>query len=597
MTLYDRRTGQKWNNTVWPELYGWGAGAESLKYRFQWTFPIHFSKHDPNVLYVCSNHVHRSTDLGASWEVLSPDLTRNDPDKLKPSGGPVTRDNTGAEVYCTIFAFVESPLQAGLIWAGTDDGLVQLSQDGGQNWANVTPPDLPEWALISIIEPSSHDAATAYLAATRYKLDDTQPYLYKTTDMGQTWTKIVSGIPDDEFTRVIREDPTRAGLLYAGSETGLYVSFDAGANWQRATGNLPVVPVADLAIKDAELVVATHGRSFWILDDLSPLRQLGDELARQNLVLFQPKPTLRLRSYGGGSARNETPGIVDYANADTSLISVDTRRAPDGSIEHRYLDAGENPPEGALIQYYLGAEPAREISLAILDANGRELRSFDAAVLQAHTGLNRFVWNLRLPGAPDVNDAALESWSRPDGAMVLPGGYQVRLMADGQSATQAFEVLADPRIPTTRTQLTEQFDFLGEVLGALSATNDMINGSSALLRQLAAWDERGVAGDAAGEIALAQEALNQIRGKLIDVNIWQSQLWPSGLHEKFNALFESVDSADYAPPRQARDVFTQLVAELNDLDERFGTVLNGRLPALNHALSGAGLPAIGLPAN
>jgi hypothetical protein len=324
---------------------------------------------------------------------------------------------------------------------------------------------------------------------------------------------------------------------------------------------------------------------------------MRDELAGRDLVLFQPKPTLRLRSYGGGSAHTETPGIVDYTNADTSLVSVDTRLAPDGSIEHRYLDAGENPPEGVLIQYYLSAEPASEISLAILDANGRELRSFDAAVLQAHTGLNRFVWNLRLPGAPDVNDAALESWSRPDGAMVLPGGYQVRLMADGQSATQAFEVLADPRIPTTRTQLSEQFDFLGEVLGALSAANDMINGSSALLRQLAAWDERGVAGDAAGEIALAQEALNQIRGKLIDVNIWQSQLWPSGLHEKFNALFESVDSADYAPPRQARDVFTQLVAELNDLDERFGTVLNGRLPALNHALSGAGLPAIGLPAD
>ena len=597
MTLYDRRTGQKWNNTVWPELYGWGAGAESLKYRFQWTFPIHFSKHDPNVLYVCSNHVHRSIDLGARWDVLSRDLTRNDPEKLKPSGGPVTRDNTGAEVYCTIFAFAESPLQAGLIWAGTDDGLVQLSQDGGRNWTNVTPPDLPEWALISIIEPSPHDAATAYVAATRYKLDDTRPYLYKTTDLGQTWTKIVAGIPDDEFTRVIREDPARAGLLYAGSETGLYVSFDAGANWQRATGNLPVAPVADLAIKDAELVVATHGRSFWILDDLSPLRQLSDELAGQDLVLFQPKPTLRLRSYGGGSARNETPGVVDYTNADTSLVSVDTRRSPDGSVEHNYLDAGENPPAGVLIQFYLGSEPTGEISLAILDANGRELRSFAQGALKAHAGMNRFVWNLRLPGAPDVNDAALESWSRPDGAMVLPGGYQVRLTVDGRNATQAFEVQADPRIATSRTLLIEQFDFLGEVISALTATNDMINGSSALLRQLAAWDERGVAADAASEISGAREALNQIRGKLIDVNIWQSQLWPSGLHEKFNALFESVDSADYAPPVQAREVFTQLVAELNDLDERFGTVLNGRLPELNRALSDAGLPAVGLPAD
>ncbi|HEX3723354.1 MAG TPA: glycosyl hydrolase, partial [Nitrolancea sp.] len=265
MTLYDRRTGQKWNNTVWPELYGWGAGAEVLKYRFQWTFPIHFSKHDPDVLYVCSNYVHRSTDLGASWEVISPDLTRNDPTKLKASGGPVTRDNTGAEVYCTIFALAESPLKAGPLWAGSDDGLVHVSLDRGQSWRDVTPPDLPEWALISIIETSPHDANTAFIAATRYKLDDNAPYLYKTTDAGNSWTRIVDGIPDGEFTRVIREDPNQRGLLYAGTETGLYVSFDAGGHWERMGGNLPVAPIADLAIKGVELVVATHGRSFWIL--------------------------------------------------------------------------------------------------------------------------------------------------------------------------------------------------------------------------------------------------------------------------------------------------------------------------------------------
>jgi len=594
MTLYDRRTGQKWNNTVWPELYGWGAGAESLKYRFQWTFPIHFSKHDPDVLYVCSNYVHRSTDLGASWEVISPDLTRNDPDKLKPSGGPITRDNTGAEVYCTIFALAESSLQAGLIWAGSDDGLVHISHDGGQTWSNVTPPDLPDWALISIIEASPHDSATAYIAATRYKLDDTQPYLYKTTDSGQSWTRIVAGIPDDDFTRVIREDPNRKGLLYAGTETGLYVSFDAGAQWQRMGGNLPVAPVADLAIKDVELVVATHGRSFWILDDLTPLHQLRDEIDEQDVVLFQPRPTVRMRSYGGGAAQNNEPNIVDYTHADTSVIGVDAVRCPDGAIGHRYLDAGENPPEGVVIHYYLKEAPTSGLSLSIQDASGNALRTFESDALPARAGLNFFIWKLRLPGAPDVSDQTLESWSRPDGAMVLPGTYQARLTVNGATESQTFAIVADPRIRTTREELASQFAFLGEVLGALSATNDMINSVGTLLTQLGAWDERAVSQAAADEIAEARDALNEIRGKLIDVNIWQSQLWPSGLHEKFNALFESVDSADYAPPAQAREVFAKLVAELNDLDERFGTVLNGQLPPLNRAIQEAGLPSVGL---
>ena len=220
MLLYNHRTGQRRNITVWPELYGWALGSGSLKYRFQWTFPIFFSKHDPNTLYVAGNRIFRSTDLGTNWEAISPDLTRNDMTRLQPSGGPITRDNTGAEVYCTIFALAESPHKAGVFWAGSDDGLVHLSEDGGATWTNITPSDLPEWALISIIEPSPHDPATAYVAATRYKHDDTKPYLFKTTDSGKTWTKITNGIPADDFTRVIREDPAQRGLLYAGTEIG-----------------------------------------------------------------------------------------------------------------------------------------------------------------------------------------------------------------------------------------------------------------------------------------------------------------------------------------------------------------------------------------
>ena len=437
---------------------------------------------------------------------------------------------------------------------------------------------------------------TAYFAATRYKLDDLQPYLYRTTDSGQSWTRIVAGIPDDEFTRVIREDPHRKGLLYAGTETGLYISFDSGALWQRMGGNLPIVPVADLTVKGVELVVATHGRSFWILDDLTPLHQLRDEIDSQDLVLFQPRATLRVRSYGGGTANNIEPGMVDYTHADTSLVAVDAVRGRDGSIEHRYLNAGENPPDGVVINYYLKEKPADAIKLSILDTTGHELRSFDSdsSALTAGVGLNCFNWNLCLPGASDVTDTTLESWRRPDGPRVLPGSYQVRLTVDGKTVSQPLEVVTDPRLGTTREQLAEQYEFLCEVLGALSATNDMINSICTLLSQLGVWDERVAATAGADKIAEAREALHEIRGKLIDVNIWQSQLWPSGLHEKFNALVDSVNSADYAPPTQAREVFSKLVAELNDLDERFGTVLNGRLPLVNRMLQETGLPTIGL---
>ena len=360
-------------------------------------------------------------------------------------------------------------------------------------------------------------------------------------------------------------------------------------------GNLPVVPVDDLAIKGVDLVVATHGRSFWILDDLTPLHQLRDELDEQDVVLFQPRPTVRMRSYGGGAAQNNEPSIVDYTHADTSVIAVDAVRDPDGAIEHRYLDAGENPPEGVVIHYYLKEAPTSGLSLTIHDASGNVLRTFDS---DARTG-SRGSQPLCLEVAPS-RSAGRE---RPDTRIVVaaercdgpPGNLSgspdgkrrdritdVRDRRGSAHSHDARGVGGAVRLP-------------GEVLGALSATNDMINGVGTLLNQLGAWDERAVSQAAADEIAEARDALNEIRGKLIDVNIWQSQLWPSGLHEKFNALFESVDSADYAPPAQAREVFAKLVAELNDLDERFGTVLNGRLPPLNRSIEEAGLPAVGLP--
>ncbi|MCK6449306.1 MAG: glycosyl hydrolase [Alphaproteobacteria bacterium] len=618
MYLFDHKTGQDWQNTVWPELYGWGVGAETLRYRFNWTFPIHYSRHDPDVLWVCSQHLHRSRDNGASWEVVSPDLTRNDKSRLKPSGGPVTRDNTGAEVYCTIFALAESPQRRNWLWCGTDDGLVHRSRDGGKRWDNITPDGrnakvdgakanaLPEWALISIVEASPHHQDACYVAATRYKLDDTRPYLYKTADGGKSWTKITGDIPDGEFTRTIREDPSRRGLLYCGTETGIYVSFDDGGQWHRLGGNLPVAPIYDLVVKGVEMVVATHGRSIWILDDLTPFHQLYDLLREKKggkpaAHLFQPRSRVRMRVIGGfgGIAAQATasrgpawPGMISYPRTGTNVIRVLPLKQPDGSYDNLLLDSGRNPPYGVVVQYYLPDKPKGGASLTFLDEKGRELRHY--AGVPAEPGVNRFLWNRRLDGAPNVLAKDLEPWNRPDGAMVVPGRYAVRLTVDGDSRTQPFEIERDPRVKTRLSDLKAQFVFLGEIIARLTAVNTMINDVDALLAQLALLDRRagGRAAVRDGAAKLAAE-LRAIRGALIDVHYPGAQLYASGLHEKLNGLFDTVDSGDFAPAQQTRDVYAVLSAELDALTTRWQRVRDKSLPALNAAMAQSGLAAIG----
>ena len=623
MYLYDYRTQQDWQNTVWPELYGWGVGADGLKYRFNWTFPIHWSHHDPRVLWVCSQHVHRSTDMGASWEVLSADLTRNDRGKLGSSGGPLTRDNTGAEVYCTIFAFAESPQRRDRLWCGTDDGLVHRSDDGGLTWANITPDGrrgkvgggaraaLPGWALISIVEPSPHDADTLYVAATRYKHDDTAPYLYKTADGGRTWTKITGDLPAGEFTRTIRADPARPGLLYCGTETGIYASFDDGAHWSRLGGTLPVAPVYDLVVKGVELVVATHGRSIWILDDLTPFHRIHDLLrhrratVRQRAVpsgrqgaspsggqessasgdapahLFPPRPTVRFRVLGGfagveaqatGSRGRAWPGMVNYARSGASLIRVLPIKRPDGGYDTISLDSGQNPPNGVAIHYYLAAAPSDGVTLSILDARGRRLRTFPSGSdrVPARPGVNRFVWNGRLAGIPNVRASDLDPWNRPDGPMVVPGRYAVRLEVGGHRETEPFDLLPDPRIEASAEALQQQFALLQGILARLGRVNETINDIDTTLGHLAsATATPGVRGRAG---ARRGAELRAIRAALIDVNYRGAQLWPSGLHEKFNALFDTVDSGDRAPSRQARELFAVLSDQLDRLLRRWRAV-------------------------
>ena len=298
---------------VWPDN-PMGYGAEGMRYRFQWNFPIIFSKHNPKKLYTFSNHVHVSENEGQTWEIISPDLTRNDSEKLKSSGGPITQDNTGVEYYCTIFAADESPLKEGLMWVGSDDGLVHLTQDGGKTWANITPKNLPEWMMINSVDPSPFDPATCYIAGTRYKMGDFTPYLYKTNDYGATWQKITKGIAKEHFTRVLRADPKRKGLLYAGTETGMYISFDDGANWKPFQNNLPIVPVTDLTLKDNSLIVATQGRSLWMIDDLSALHQLEVNDNATQLQLFTPKASYRMGARGGVPVKPLEPTCLEECN-------------------------------------------------------------------------------------------------------------------------------------------------------------------------------------------------------------------------------------------------------------------------------------------
>ena len=428
-----------------------------MKYRFSWTFPIAFSPHDPNVLYVAGNIAFRSTDEGTTWEPISPDLTRNDRSKQEISGGAMTKDSGAAEVYCTIYAFAESPHEPGVLWAGSDDGLVHISRDGGDNWTDVTPPAIEPFTMVHMIEASPHDPAAAYVACTRYKHDDNRPMLYKTNDYGKSWQKITYGIPDADFTRVVREDPGRRGLLYVGTETGVYVSLDDGESWQSLRGNLPVVPVYDLEVKDGDLVAGTHGRSFWVLDDVSPLHQVADDVAQARAHLLRPRDTHRLLRQAGHEPA-PAPG-TNYSIAMLGLGAASyERQMPDGTTRRVWLDTGQNPPDGVVMSYYLRREPEGEVTLRVIDSAGREAASFSSEDdgLPAKAGMNRSVWNMRYPDAEPLpgGDPDQKKTTVPRTApLAAPGSYRVELAADGETYSQSFDLLKDPPAPPLRKSL------------------------------------------------------------------------------------------------------------------------------------------------
>jgi photosystem II stability/assembly factor-like uncharacterized protein len=600
VTRYDHRTGQARDIKVWPEAAA-GWGAKDVEYRFQWTFPIVLSPHDPGVLYVTGNHVFRTTDEGSSWEVLSPDLTRNDESKMNAPGGPITKESTNVEYYGTIFAFTESPIEPGQLWAGSDDGLLHVSRDNGKTWTNVTPKDLPEWSLISIIEASPHDPAVAYVAATRYKLDDTNPYLFKTIDYGKSWQRITSGIPDHDFTRVIREDPARRGLLYAGTETGVYVSFDDGVNWQPLQQNMPHVPVHDFVIKDSDLVVATHGRSFWVLDDLSPLHQITDDVAQSHVHLFAPRPTYRFPArrggLGGSVGRNNDRG-------DGAIIfSWDQTIGENGQPVRNFLDAGPNPPDGVWVSYYLKEKQEDEVTLTFSDQHGTVIRSFtsvkekagtDGLSVPTNVGLNRFLWDMRYPDAQKYAESvgAEGYFSTLRGPVAPPGTYQVQISASEQQQAQSFEIRKSPLISATHDDLEAEYQLLLMVRDKLSESQEIVRKINDIRNQMDPWVVRAEKQTGTTEVSQAADHIRDQLKFIEEVVARTGPGQPMKLGDKLAGLSVVIASADERPTKQCYDVLQKLSTHLTQLQAQLEGLIKKEVGEFNLMVAKMEIPAL-----
>lgn len=606
ITRYNHRTGQQRDVSPWPERTA-GMAANEYRYRFQWTSPIVLSPHDPRILYVAGNHVFRSRDEGVQWEKISPDLSRNDPDKLGPSGGPITRDHTGVEVYCTVFSLAESPVEPGLLWAGTDDGLIHISRDHGTSWANVTPTALPEWSLVSLIEPSHYDAGTAYVAATRYKHDDGRPFLLKTRDYGNHWDLISDGIPEGHFTRVIREDPKRRGLLYAGTERGVYVSWNEGGAWHTLNLNLPLVPIHDMVVHGDDLVLATHGRAFWVLDDLNPLRQipLTDAAGAQ---LYQPGAVVRLPAGGGfflakeQSLERPVP-VMEWPTG--ASFYVKARTEPDQSAV--LMDAGQNRTRGVFLHYYLPSE-AQHLTLTIQDREGQELRKWVSddqkkgePKLHTAAGAHRFVWNLSLPPAEKLEHGPGELGDETLAPLVVPGTYQARLTIEGAPPLDtAVTVIPDPRSEASIEDLNAQLHFLTAVRDEVSAIHRAVNRLRRQREDVERWNTAAKAEErwsALGDrLQKVSAALGTVEQDLIQVEHktpLHDLQYSAKLSGQLAYLFYVASSADARPTASTEEAFSILRDAAHQCLDRYQQIVERDLPALVQAIRDEGLPLIG----
>jgi hypothetical protein len=565
LTRVNHKTGTVRAINVWPDN-PMGAGAEAMKYRFQWNFPIIFSKHNPNKLYTFSQHVHVTENEGQSWKIISPDLTRNDPEKLKSSGGPITQDNTSVEYYCTIFAANESQLKEGLLWVGSDDGLVHVSQNGGQTWENVTPKGMPEWMMINSVEPSAFDAGTCYVAGTRYKLGDFTPYLYKTTDYGKTWTKITNGINAEHFARVIREDPKQKGLLYAGTETGMYISFNDGKNWQSFQLNLPIVPITDLAIKDNNLIVATQGRSLWIIDDLTVLHQLYNSNTSENR-LFKPKDTYRM----------------------------------DGRSRSGSKTSGTNHPNGVMTYFNLkDYKDDDEVALMYFDTKGDTIKKFSTKnkkkdKLEVKKGMNQFVWDMAYDGAEEL-DGMILWWASLDGPQAIPGSYKVSLKINDQVLTQSFTIVADKRAESTLAEMQKQFDFIKDINKTIDKAHKSIKKIRNVSNQLSAFETQYKGNEEVKDLLdkskILKEEFTKIEEALYQTKNRSNQdplNFPIRLTNKLGHLNALVGMGDFAPTEQDIAVKDELTQKINEQLDAFNKLVSDEISAFNSAFNGKNL--------
>jgi photosystem II stability/assembly factor-like uncharacterized protein len=591
ITRQDHHTGQTRNINAWPDN-PMGYGAESLKYRFQWSFPITFSPHDPQTLYIGSNVLMKTQDEGQTWKNISPDLTRDDKSKQKSSGGEITQDNTSIEYYDTIFTQAESPVAKDQIWVGTDDGLVQLTRDGGKSWTNVTPKGMPDWIRINSIDPSPFDAGTAYVAATNYQQDDFRPFLFKTTDYGKTWKKIVNGIPETHFTRVVREDPNKRGLLVAGTEFGLYISYDDGETWKSFQLNLPIVPITDLMFhkQEKDLIVATQGRAFWAFDDMPLVYQMngGQTVPTEALKLYQPRDAYR-GSGGGRGGRGAAPGV------------------------------GENPPGGAVVYYWLKEKPKGDVKLEFLDSAGKLVNDYSSKAAPARpvdpgegdeetpraqpparapnaAGLNKFIWNLHYPDATTF--PGLIMWAAGvQGPRVAPGKYQVRITVDGQTQIQSFEVKPDPRLKTTPEEYAKQLSLALQIRDKLSETNAGVIKIREVRRQLEEYakrDDKKVADAAKAlitKLTAIEEELYQTKNRASEDPL----NFPIKLNNRLAYVLGTVENSESQPTSQSYMVYEELAPKVNAQLRALTGVLTQDVATFNKTVRDAGAPAVLVP--
>mgnify|MGYP001593677295 CR=1 FL=1 len=602
LNRYDSRTGQSRDISVWLRNYdGWAVA--DVPQRFQWTFPIVISAHDASTMYATSQYVWRTRNEGQSWEKLSPDLTKHDPKTMRRSGGPVSGDMTGTEWYATIYAFAESRRDAKVLWTGSDDGLVHLSRDGGTTWTNVTPAAMPSFSRVTEIEPSPHDPAVAYVSATRYQLDDFAPYFWKTTDFGKTWSLITTGIPATSYSRSLREDPVRRGLLFAGTETGVFVSFNDGARWEPLQLNLPRVAVRDLRVHGNDVVIGTHGRSFWALDDISYLRQVADSVTSKKAHLFVPAPAQRFAAGGGrrGGTVGENPRVGAY-------FDYWLKDKPAGDVTLDVLDGA-----GALIKRFSSAKPGKADSTGHAAADSaaaaaRAAQNIDSlsyvpidSVPSTRAGMNRFIWDLQHP-RPRLMEGAIVDDGTTSGPTAVPGAYRVRLISGADTMTRTFTVVPDPRVTTTVADYQAQFalaQLVGKQITALTESVERVQSVQAQVD-----DRKAKGGDLpqADEIKKSATALREkfegVRAELYEVytKVDQATLnYPIKLYQMWITANAQVLEGDSRPTDQHAAIVKDLSATQQVQLDALARLEANELVAFNELLRKAGLPAVYLP--